>query len=370
MKKMLLVILLVSTIFLNGCFSYIDINRVIFVTSLVIDVEKEGEVTVYVEAFHSFRSNKTNEEQGQRVFYKATGVTLFDAVRKLNNQASHKINYTQNKAIFFTKRAAEKGMTEFFDFIHRDQEFLLRTFILVLDGEPEEIYKVELKESDFLGLFLYDLLDNPATGAKRVHDKINQFLNSRLQGKRTETVGMVQVVKEELEEKIEVSGAAIISDDKMVGELDAIELLAYNFFRDIVDAGLVIYVNPTSDDDKLVVLEIIKSKTNSSLTFDGNKIYLKKDINVRTTFAESQGPITLDEKTLEELSESASQVIKKEIYELFNKYKEKDINIFEIQRDFDRLYPKAKIENTLAITELEVVVNVFIEGSTDIMDFR
>ncbi|SNS82366.1 germination protein, Ger(x)C family [Anaerovirgula multivorans] len=370
MKVKMIAILLLCSIFLTGCFSYIDINRVIFVTALIIDVDEEGAPIFIAEAFHSFRSNETNTERGNKVFYKSKGETVFDAVRQLNAYSSYKLNYTQNRAIIFTERAARHGLKEFLDFLHRDQELLIRTFILIYIGnDPEELMETNLKENEYLGLYLYETQENPVLAGQRAIERFNQYLNNRLKGRRVDILTTFTHDKIMGEDKINIAGAAVMQEDKLVSILSNDEVRIYHLLMDTLHTGLLIVPHPAYPDKK-VVLEVLKGNTKTSIKMEENTIILKKSIDIRTTFAETQESIVLDQGTIEKLQQEADFKIENEAKELFNLYKEKGIDLFDVQDIFETKYPQVTIPNVMEVTDLEIDVNVKIEGSTDILNFR
>lgn len=366
----MIAILLLCSIFLTGCFSYIDINRVIFVTALIIDVDEEGAPIFIAEAFHSFRSNESNTERGNRVFYKSKGETVFDAVRQLNSYSSYKLNYTQNRAIIFTERAAKHGLKEFLDFLHRDQELLIRTFILIYIGnDPEELMEANLKENEYLGLYLYETQENPVLAGQRAIERFNQYLNNRLKGRKVDILTTFTHDKIMGEDKINIAGAAVMQEDKLVSILSNDEVRIYHLFMDTLHTGLLIVPHPVYPDKK-VVLEVLGGNTKTSIKMEEDTIILKKSIDIRTTFAETQESIVLDEDTVEKLQQEAAFKIENEAKELFNLYKEMGIDLFEVQDIFETKYPQVTIPNVMEATDLEIDVNVKIEGSTDILNFR
>lgn len=367
-----LVLLFLLNLLLSGCYNYLDINNVIFVTSLIIDIDEAGKPIIYTEAFHSFRSNETNSEKGERIFYYASGETLFDAIREINTVASFKINYTQNKAIIFTERAARQGIKEFIDFLHRDQELLLRSYIIVFEGvNPEDLISLEIKENEYLGLLLYEMLENPSIGSRMVHERMNKFLNNRLKGQRVELVAKIKLEEDPSEKKVKVYGGAILKDDKMVDSLGEDDVINYHFLMNSIKGGLIIIPHPV-DDEKRVALEILqnRSKTKSKITMEDDRVILKKEITTRTTIGETQASLTLNAETLERLKKSAEEKIKADTEALFNLYKEKGIDIFNVHDQFKMKYPKVDVENVIEATEIQVKVNVYIEGSSDITSFK
>ncbi|AOY78142.1 Ger(x)C family spore germination protein [Clostridium formicaceticum] len=370
MKAKVIIVMLLCSIFLTSCFNYIDINRVIFVTAIIIDVDEEGNPILMVEAFHSFRSNESNTERGNRVFYESKGETIFEAVRKLNLFSSYKINYTQNRAIIFTERAARHGLKEFLDFLHRDQELLIRTLVLVFMGDdPKTLMQVKLKENEYLGLYLYETQENPAVSGKRAKELLNTYLNNRLKGKRVDVLSTCSHAINMDEDKIKLSGAAVMQDDKLVSTLSAEEVRNYHLLMDISHIGLLLLPHPVYQDKK-VVLEVLRGNTSTAIELKNNKVILRKSINIKTTFGETQESIILDQATAEKLEEEAALLLKNQCRDLFDAYKEKGIDLFDVQDVFNAKYPTVDIPNVVEITDLELDVTVQVEGSTDITNFR
>ncbi len=373
MKKIrVLLIALLTCSLLNGCFNYVDINNVVFVTSLIIDIDEAGMTTIYAEAFHSFRSYETNTEKGERLFYTTTGDTLFQAIRGLNTVASYKLNYSQNKAIIFTERAARQGITEYLDFLHRDQELLLRSYIIVYQGSnPMELVTMDLKENEYMGLFLFEMLENPSIGARKIHERINRYLNNRLKGKGVDLVTYIKINDNTAEKKLQVEGAAIMVEDTMIDSLTAEEVMSYHLLMDTLEGGLILLPHP-SFPDKKVVLEILQGKANTKteIALQDEGITLKKSISIRASFGETQESITLDTQQLQKIKESAEEILRGDTEVLFNKYKDRGIDIFRVNDQLKKKYTRQDIENPIEVTDLIVEAEVFIEGSANITGFE
>jgi hypothetical protein len=134
MKKRLFTLVFTLNFIITGCFNYRDINRVLFETAVLIDIDENDNIILYTESFKAFKGTAQGVEQGVRLLNRAEGKTLFEAVRNLNLASGFKHNYTQNKALMFSERAARKGLKTVLDFIDRDQEFLVRPYVFVYIG--------------------------------------------------------------------------------------------------------------------------------------------------------------------------------------------------------------------------------------------
>lgn len=369
MRKKLLCILLIFSILLTGCFSYTDIDKALFTTSIIVDVDQDNMVVLYLECFLPFRSASKDSAKGERIIFKGRGNTVYQVMKDLNLTSSYKINYTQNKVIIFTKKATEYGIDNFIDTFQREQELLVRPYVVVYIGDPEKLIQLQLKEEQFIGYFLNNLINNQSASSRTVQIHLNEFLDNRTIGSKTNIVTTIDCTKDQLEQKLQVDGATIIKEDKFVGTLKKEDGEKYNLLMDRVKQGTLEPANP-SYGNKFVTLDITHNKTKTWMSYDGKKIYLKKIINTKVAIADVQKGIVLDKASLEELRKNAEHNIKKLCTDFFDQCKKEQLDIFEIQEGIYRKYPKENIKNVMDITELDLQVNVKIDDSLDVNDFK
>ena len=368
-KKILIMIcVIMNCLILSSCFSYKDINRILFVTALMIDVDEEGRPILYAEAFRGVRVAAT-EGLDQRVIFKGTGKTVFEAVRDMNAVATLKLNYTQNKAIIFTERAAEFGVENFIDFLDRDQELLVRPNIVVFRGDPEKLMKLELIQEKYIGTLIRRIIENIGTSSRAVTISFNEFYNQRSRGDKTNVVTILVIKKDSLDPKLQVSGGAVIKDDKMVSSLAREEGQGFNFLMDNVDSGTLEITNP-SDINKFITLEIKSSDTKTKVNYYDNILHLKKIVKVKVDFGEAQKKIILTKENINKIQEKSAENIEKACNNLFQKYKGMSLDIFDIRETFYAKYPKERVEDIINVTELEVEAEVEIMNTGDIKNFE
>lgn len=368
MKVRLLAMALIIMVTFTGCFSYRDINRVLFDLAILIDIDDNDNIIVYTECFKAFKGVSQGIEQGVRIITRAEGKTIFEAIRNSNLDSGYKHYYSQNKAIIFTERAARKGLKTVLDFLDRDQQFIIRPYVFVYIGDVDELIHINIKDEEYMGTYLYSLIKNIGTASRAVIVNLNEFLNRRYMLSSTEVVAVVRVKDKAVMDRIQLDGGAVFQNDKMVEYIPMVQSQAYNFLRNEVHSG-TLEVNNPSYEDGYVTLEIVKSKTKTAIEYDGRKIKLKKYIKVKTSIGEAQYKFEMSEDVIKKVEEEAERNIKKYCTELFEEYKMKKIDIFEIADELHRHYPKVKIDNPIEISELNVVVDVHVEGSSNKTDF-
>ena len=369
MRRKTICCLLIVIFSLTGCFSYEDIDKAIFVTAVVVDVNSNNEIVLYLESFLPYRSSSKESAKGQRIIFNGKGKTVYEVMKDLNLSSSYKLNYTQNRVIIFTEKATEFGIDNFIDTFQRVQQLLIRPYVVVYTGDPNKLMQLQLKEEEYIGIFLNNLIDNQKTSSRTVQVHLNEFLNKRNLGSKTNVVTRVEISKDELEPKLQVNGGTIIRDDKSAGNLKKSDGEKYNFLMDNVREGTLEPANP-AHKDKFVTLNINNSKTKTYMSYDGKQIHLKKVINTKASVAGIQKGLILDKDNLAKLKNESENNIKKLCAEFFNQTKINKLDIFEIQEEFNRRYPKEDIKNALDITELELQVNVKIDDSTKMVDFK
>jgi len=368
-KKNLVISLIVMNCFImTSCFSYRDINKVSFVTALMIDVDDSGKVILYAEGFKGIRG-AAPEGMDERVLFKGMGKTVFEAVRDMNAISSYKLNYTQNKVLIFTQKAAEFGLDNFIDFLDRDQELLIRPYIAVYRGDPEKLMKLNLIQEKYIGVLVNEIIENIGASSRAVILSFNDYLNQRNIGDRANVVTIIDIKKDSLQAKLEINGGAVIKHDKMVSTITREEGQGFNFLMNSVSGGTLEITNPL-DINKFITLEILKSKTKTEVNYYDNVIHLKKKIKVNVDFGEAQKKIILTSDNIKKIQEKSKDNIVRACNELFQKYKEKGMDIFDIEEQFYAKYPKIKIDNIINKTDLKVEVDVEIMNTGDVKNFQ
>jgi spore germination protein KC len=369
-KIILFIVILVTSLSTTGCFDYKDINRTVFITSIMVDIDSLKNPILYAETFIAARGAQLEVGAESKTIFTAREESLFDAARSLSLSTNYTLDYSQCRAVIFSTRAANYGLDNFLDLFERGQELPVRSYVFISPLEPEKLLNIRMEEEQYLGIFLSELVKNTKLSSKGTVVRIDEFFNRRLLGSKVNLVNVIDLKKEQQNPRLSLIGLAAIKDDKMVSKLNLQEGMAYNFLNNTFEQGVINADNP-EHIDKITSLEILKSKTKTEIKFDGNKIQLKKKIDARASFGFTEKSVHIrDSKERSLIEESGAENIKKMCEKLFAEYKEKNIDIFNVQREFEMKYPKLKIENCLQLTDLQLEATVNIKGSTNATDFK
>ncbi len=280
-KKIFCIFIIFCSCFLGGCFNYNDIDKAIFVTSVIIDVDANKNPVLYVEAFKPERNLNETGGSSQRILFRGSRKTLFETMRDINMSSSYKLNYTQLRGIIFTEKAAESNLYDYIDYFARDQESVLRSNLLVLNGDPDKFIKTVLKEQEYIGLFIHDLIKNVSVSSRTIVSSLNDFLNEIYSRQGISIIPMIELKSDQPEPKIQLTDGAIIGNYKMVDTLRLGDELGYNFLTDNIKSGSLEVTNPSSSNN-YVSLEILRSKTKCSIYMDGKNIIVRKKTKTKS----------------------------------------------------------------------------------------
>lgn len=358
----LLLVLLFIPLFLTGCFDYHDINKVTFPTSIIFDIDDLGEAIVYLDCIKPYRSTNDSSDKGRRIIYKGQGKTALEALSDINRVSSFKLDYTQTRAYIFTEKASRKGIKKFLDLINNNSEFSMKPSAFVYYGDVDELLKTVSTDEEYLGLFLNDLVGKEKYNSKSVRSNINYYLSNTLMGGNTALLTSIDLKEDALDKKIEINGASIFKDNVLVEKIDVENTLMYNMLMGGAKSGVLEATNPNSKSD-FISLEILDSSVKDTLNYEDGKFKLIKEVNVDVDISEIQGNLVVDQSVLDYIVYNEEEYINGYMEYIFNKYKEKDLDIFDIKRLAEMYFPKEDIEDPLSIADLEVRTKLTIKGT-------
>ena len=347
---------------LTGCFNYRDINRVTFSTSIIVDVDELDRTIIYLDCIKPYRSTNESSDKGRRIIYKGIGKTVVEALSDINMISGYKLNYSQTKAYIFTERAAQKGIKKFLDVINNNSQFQVKPSAFVYYGEVEDLLETTSTDEEYLGLFLNELVKTDENDSKFIKSNINYYLSNTLMGSNTLMIASMDLKKDALDKKVEIKGGSIFKDNKLVEKMPEEDTIAYNLIMRNLRAGNLELPNPQSDSG-FITLEILESNIKDNLKYENGKFKLIKNLELNVSLAESQGQFVVDNEVLNYVTKNSEAYINEYTKYIFNKYKEKDLDLFDIERMAEIYYPNSEVANPLKYTDIEVNTRVNIKGT-------
>lgn len=367
-KLFSLVFLFIIAIGLKGCYDYTDINDGIFVTTIIFDENEVGEIEIYLDAVKPYRSANETSQKGEKIIYKGTGKTVGEAIKDVNLTASGDINFSQCKAYIFTEEVSKEGIKKFMDAINRNQEFMIRPYMFVLFGSPNELLNQVKGDEEYLGIYLEQLIRKMNDNPKVIAINANQYLAGRTNYNNIAVLGALNIKNINGEKTLELSGGALFEDEVMVTKISTGEGMSYNFLTGKVESGTLEAINP-QDTNSFVTLGIQNSKTKTSISYNGERITLYKKITINCYLEESQSRLMVDRNVLDIIKYEEESMLNQYIQMLFTKFKNDNLDIANVGTLFEQKYPNETLNvSPLTITDLDLDIKININGASKTSD--
>lgn len=367
-KKLLSICMIfIFSILLTSCFNYKDINKVSFATSTIFDEDDSGKILVYVDCLKPYRSAMEASDKGRRIIYKGIGDTALEALRNVNLASSYEINYSQNRAYIFTEKTSKKGIGKYLNLINNSQEFQIKPDIFIYYGDLNELLTVTSKDEEHLGLYLEELGHRNKRNPKAIRANISDYFNNTMNKEDIYIVGNLKLKKDALDEKIEIGGGSIMKNNVLVEVMNGEDAGVYNLLMNEITSGIIKFDNPQGEEG-LVVLQILGSDVKTNLQKEEGRNILIKKVDIKASIAETQGKLVVNKDVVKEIKETNEAKIQDELVKMFNTYKSKGLDIIDGRRMLEIKYEKNIPDNYLENLELQVEVNLIIEGTSLIKD--
>lgn len=363
-KKIISLIAVIITLScsLTGCFNYRDINKVIFATTVICDTDDNNDIVLYYECMVPFRSSGDSSEKGKREIYKGVGSSVLEAANNINSATNYEVNFSQCRSYIFTEKLAKKGVQRYIDAFNREQEFTIRPYVLVFLGDANDLIKKVNGDEENIGTYVNELVNKTKYSPSSVATTINQYLSERHMDYDATVVGALSIKQDGDTPRLLLNEAGVFRNDALIDVLDEMDTISYKALNDDINTGVMQVDNPLNKGDK-ITLQIIESKTDSNIKYD-NGITLQKNIWIKCNIGEVGGKLAIDDEVIKQLEKSCEEEIGKGIEHTFNKYKNKKIDIFDINKNIRSEYKEKNTGvNPIVNTKLNANLKIKIIGS-------
>ncbi len=311
------IIIFINLLYISGCWDYREVDDLAIVAGAAIDKGADGQYTVTTEVVDVDGSNDTKEKSKLVSMH---GKTILDAIRNGISITGKRLYWSHCKVAILSKEVAEEGVTKVLDVFIRDAEINNDVNILYSQQETaREILEAQETTESIKSFALDKVIKNQTKISKAPKTDLLDF-SIELQTQGASTV-IPSVHLDDVKGSMipRVTGAAIIKDDKIAGELGDEETKELLFVRNEVKGGILI-------EDKEVGLsapisfEIFANKTKVKPVAEAEKFKFKVEIRTTVAIDEIEGNENfIDEKAIKRLEAGTSQATQKKVEEFIKK---------------------------------------------------
>ena len=361
-KIYILMIFLMLTVTLSGCFDYKELNNYAIITGIAIDKGEEGKkykVTCEVLTFETGRQGKIKP-----VLVDSEGDTLIEATRPMITSFAKRMFGGHFKALVISEEVAREGVFDIIDYFIRSHE--ARSIVTVFttkECKASDLFENTAMYYDVAGYEMDLLGANDSNGlgyGRKVF--LYQAFNTLLSEGAELTLPVLELKEEQEKKTFHLYGVGLFRDDKLIEMIEGEKARYFLSFLNEFNAGQTVV---KLDNGSLVTYELINVKTKT-------KVKIKKDrydisTTVKLYFYVRAISVDKNEKKVHLSDEKQSEVLKedweKQMMEMFGRIQEVNTDVFSFGRlimgnDFKKWKKEKDKRDILGKVDIKINVEV------------
>ena len=330
MKK---IIILIIILLLTGCYDYMEINDLGFITAIGIDYE-ENMFKATFEMLDDSNDIQNISTEGKMVD------NLFDNI----SLSIFKVpDYHHLKTVIISKNVARDHLKELTEFLIRSPE-IRNEFLLVIceDISPLKIFKNDSKES--IGENIAKLIKTSKSQTNISYDRSFEDILEKLLNKKMEATASVITLE---------------NDELTLKGIGLFKGYEYQYFLDTKQSALLNILNNENTNYTLSLKGIETKLYESSVKYDFTNNKVSINVNAKAKIIENT--VNLDLKNNETyliIEKELNDILKDDLNNLINDLKEKNIDAININ---DKQYKKTRKNKNNYLKNADIKINVDIK---------
>lgn len=371
MKKVKVIIALICTVILTGCWDKVELNERAISLAFGLDKDpKTNEIIVTNEIVKPRANQGQQSSSGSSLteIVSVRGKTAFEARKNLVKRFDRQPYYAHNKIIIISERLARQGLKNVLDRLVRSNEIRPLDWLIIAKGvSPEEILAVKHGGADIPALALNDTIR-----LKNLHSEahvlyLQQFVEELLGEGISPSTGVMEISREGKivdGNEIKLTGTALFKKDKLIGYLSDKETRAMNYVTGDVKKGTVVFPSPV-DNEKNVVTSINKAKSSIKPEKKDGKFIFNIKVDITSELSDQQDDAdTSDPKIIGLIEIKQNDAIKEDIKILMHKLQDEyQVDSVGFGSALSKKYPKdwekikGKWDKTFPIVQYNITVS-------------
>ncbi|MED4226668.1 Ger(x)C family spore germination protein [Neobacillus cucumis] len=384
-KRFIIFFMIVSTVFLSGCWDRQELQDLDIVSAIGIDKGGNTSENRYLVTVQVFNEGQIATAGGQGVKSMSAPVTTYSAVGSTVEEAIRKVMPKSPQELFFPhvqlmvigeELARKKGIHDLFDFIERDSQFrTLFPILVVRDNTAKTLLQITTPLEDVPSAKIVGGLESTtkirgeyaSTRADQVIQQLERGETANLTG--VQITGdpekgnkMTNIQEISPKTAIEIRGLAIFKKGKLKKWLDEDTARGAIWINNELKKT-VIDLN-CEKVKKGIAAEVMRTKTKIKAEIKNQKPVIQITVKSEGHLSEVHCPIDLSKHTsIEKLENQMEKEIKEEVMMAVKEAKKQKTDIFRFSEYINRENPKLWKEikkkwNDEIFPETKINVNV------------
>ncbi|CAI6087739.1 Ger(x)C family spore germination protein [Cohnella sp. JJ-181] len=322
MKRLLHIGLLLSVLFLSGCWDRTEINDLAFITGTAFDLTESGEyhLTVQIALPSSTPGGGAGEGPQQKFFVlAANGKNVNEAFAMIQKKSSRKLFTAHRSVIFIGESLGRHGINNVLDVFAHDPRQRLRTYIMLVKGGEasrvldtkypfdqvpmEAVKEMEGQQTEVA----VNLRDFFISATSRGIDPIMGVIEVESEGKDQNKPGMFKL-----------SGSGVFKQLKLVGLLDGYETDGLNWATNHMKDGRINAEIPGTKGNVGILITYASRKI--SIDTHGDRMQFKLLLQGKGTIIENNTELDVTRpKNVALVQHGLEKAAEKQVSEALNK---------------------------------------------------
>ena len=340
MKK---IILIITLLFLTGCYDYKEINNLGIISAIGVDYQDE-EYVITLEILN----DQTDKDSGKIKSYTKTSrdKSLAKAVENTADLLSDEANYTHVKLMVLSESIVDGHFDNIIDFFMRSTYFRENFYVLsTLDTKPKELLENTTDENPVASIAIIKLLESVEYSSNiSVLKTFDQIIEETLAFGKDTCFSNITLD----DEQFKVDGLAIFDKYKFKAKLDNEDATIYNiltgnFYRPIFSKNY---------DSKYFSIAISEGKT--SFDINTREIMIAGDLTGKIMDNEPNFSIR-DLDVLSKINSDFKKLINEKLVNFIKTLQENKSDILFLAESY---YQKTRVKEENFWVNLDVTSNI------------
>jgi spore germination protein KC len=334
MKAYLIICLLIC---LTGCWNSKELTDFGFLMGVSLDKTEEGSIELNAQVYSPAETVGGAGPAGDKPPYinvKSINESVFDAARDLSLYFGRKAQWSHMRVILISEQfAKENDIGEVLDYFYRDHETRLNMLVIIVKGKAADY----LTQKPFIERSMSQQLRTIIENGTSVTGKTNRAmlldialqLNSKV---KTAIIPYIETTDEQQKTAFS-SGAAIISEGKMVHHLTTAEVQQIVMLTNKMKGGIIEFpcINEESEKkEKKETLEILSVKTKVSPQLTDNAPTIKMLTKIDGVIGELRCTSVTTAEEAKHLEDHIRKKVKEDMEALIKSLQEKKLDVLGI----------------------------------------
>lgn len=332
----IIAVILVFMVGFNYSYTSLSIDNLAYVIALGIDVGENEKFKVTFQFTTGLANPETGStEKSPSIVNSVEANSIDSAIAIMNAYMARELNFSHCRVLVFSEEVATNGLSNEIYTLANDTELRPSANIIVSKNNAKDYIENSEPILENLITKYYEIFPNSSKYTGYVYnatlgDFFNQLVSNT--GEPIAILGGVNANSQNAStssNSSEVSdikstdnsisagrgseniGVAVFKDDKLVGELSALETLCLSIIRGNVNSFLVSVNDPNGEEDNIDLMLYLHEGRNINVDIVNNTPYITIDLKLTgRIYSMKEGLNYLDSSILDSLSEEANNYLK------------------------------------------------------------